>query len=125
MGGTHYRARYQHWDLVEDNDIDYLPATASKYIDRWRYKGKPLEDLQKARSYLLKMNGRAVRRHADMEDLSRWLRERNHETHDADLLVAILSPERGTACDIRHVVHELDEMIDRVASNEGRPVEKG
>lgn len=30
----------------------YLEGNAKKYLHRWRYKGKPVEDLKKARWYL-------------------------------------------------------------------------
>jgi hypothetical protein len=51
VGGDHYKAEVQHWDVMEEADISYLEATASKYIVRWRKKGGP-QDLQKAATYL-------------------------------------------------------------------------
>lgn len=35
----------------------YLEGNAKKYMHRWRYKGKPLEDLKKARWYLDRLIG--------------------------------------------------------------------
>lgn len=52
-GGTHYQAGYQHWDWVTDIGLHYLPATATKYLTRWRKKNG-LQDLQKAMSYISK-----------------------------------------------------------------------
>lgn len=51
VGGSHYAAELQHWDVMEDFDIEYLLATASKYIMRWRKKGG-LQDLKKSMSYI-------------------------------------------------------------------------
>lgn len=35
-------------DFIEDQDLPYHTANAIKYICRYRYKGKPIEDLRKA-----------------------------------------------------------------------------
>lgn len=51
VGGDHYKAEIQHWDLMEEHDISYLEATASKYPTRWRKKGGT-QDLRKAATYL-------------------------------------------------------------------------
>ncbi len=64
VGGDHYEVRgQQHWDVMEEADIAYLEATATKYIIRWRKKGGS-EDLRKAASYLERavVEGRGARR---------------------------------------------------------------
>lgn len=50
VGGTHYQqgGRYQHWDWIEDHGLGYLEGYASKYMVRWRKKGTPVQDLEKA-----------------------------------------------------------------------------
>jgi hypothetical protein len=53
VGGNHYAAAYQHWDWAMDVNLGYFEAAASKYAFRW-YKKNGLEDLDKARSYLIK-----------------------------------------------------------------------
>lgn len=53
IGGSHYEAEYQHWDWAIDVRLGYLESAASKYAFRW-YKKNGIEDLDKARSYLLK-----------------------------------------------------------------------
>ena len=53
VGGTHYKASYQHWDFVADLRLDYWQACATKYVTRWRKKNG-LEDLRKAPHYMLK-----------------------------------------------------------------------
>lgn len=54
IGGNHYEADYQHWDLCFDCQIPYLEGCATKYISRWWKKGG-FQDLEKAESYLLKI----------------------------------------------------------------------
>lgn len=51
VGGDHYKADIQHWDLMEEHDVAYLEATASKYVTRWQKKGGS-EDLRKSATYL-------------------------------------------------------------------------
>ena len=47
VGGAHYTAPYQHWDLVWDAHMGYFPGQITKYTARWRLKNG-LQDLQKA-----------------------------------------------------------------------------
>jgi len=54
VGGTHYQASTQHWDLCEEHDIPYLEGYASKYPLRWRNKGG-VEDLKKSLSCVNKI----------------------------------------------------------------------
>lgn len=57
VGGDHYKAApgQGHWDLMEEFDISYLEANASKYLMRYDRKGSPLDDLAKAKSYLQRL----------------------------------------------------------------------
>lgn len=75
VGGDHYEAEEQHWDLMEEFDISYLEATASKYVIRFDRKGKPREDLLKAKSYLERVivEGRAPRRYIPNDRIHRFL----------------------------------------------------
>ena len=54
IGGSHYNGDYQHWDWVSDCNIHYLMGCATKYVVRWRKKNG-LQDLEKAKHYLMKM----------------------------------------------------------------------
>lgn len=38
-----------------DNYLGYLEGNCKKYLHRWRYKKKPLEDLKKAQWYLSRL----------------------------------------------------------------------
>lgn len=51
VGGTHYKSSYQHWDFMTETQLEYLPATATKYLSRWKKKNG-LEDLYKAKHYI-------------------------------------------------------------------------
>lgn len=53
VGGKHYQAEYQHWDLCDEHNVSYLESCATKYLSRWRDKGG-VQDLQKSRSYVEK-----------------------------------------------------------------------
>lgn len=47
VGGTHYKAGFQHWDLVWVLGLNYFVGQATKYLSRWRLKNG-LQDLKKA-----------------------------------------------------------------------------
>ncbi len=56
VGGDHYQndAGYGHWDWVPDIELGYLEGNATKYVDRYKKKGIPLQDLKKAKTYVEK-----------------------------------------------------------------------
>jgi len=39
-------------DFILDQQLPYLPGNIVKYLCRYRWKGKPVQDLKKARFYL-------------------------------------------------------------------------
>tara|TARA_R110000823_G_C15903321_1_gene497133 strand:- start:1078 stop:1293 length:216 start_codon:yes stop_codon:yes gene_type:complete len=52
----HYtKGKIEVWDFIIDQQMDFLSANVIKYICRHKLKGKPLEDLSKARAYLDKL----------------------------------------------------------------------
>lgn len=51
IGGSHYKAGFQHWDYVHWTQLPYLPAQASKYLTRWKKKNG-LQDLEKALHFM-------------------------------------------------------------------------
>lgn len=63
VGGAHYQTDSgpQHWDVMEEFDVSYLEAVATKYLSRWRQKGGA-EDLRKSLTYLEKMGERTTRK---------------------------------------------------------------
>lgn len=116
VGGTHYRAEIQHWDVVSKHDVDYLNATASKYLMRWRKKGKPLEDLGKAKSYLLKFlavfPGCNVPRLVPLSDLQLMFDANGTHAEDAGAIRLILAS--GTPAALKRAV-EMIEVLERFA----------
>ena len=54
IGGTHYRANFQHWDLMAANNVRYLEANSLKYLSRFRGKNGA-QDLKKALHYIDKV----------------------------------------------------------------------
>ena len=52
----HYnKGSIEVWDFIEDQQLGYLPGNAIKYICRYRYKGTPITDLDKAIAFLTKL----------------------------------------------------------------------
>lgn len=47
VGGAHYKGKFQHWDWVAINHLDYYTACATKYLTRWPQKGG-LQDIEKS-----------------------------------------------------------------------------
>jgi Protein of unknwon function (DUF3310) len=62
VGGDHYSqaGQFQHWDFVNEFNIDYFVGVISKYITRWRKKGQPVQDLEKAIHYTAKLRELAL-----------------------------------------------------------------
>jgi Protein of unknwon function (DUF3310) len=48
---------YECLDVILDLQLPFLAAQCFKYLWRYRHKGKPLEDLRKARFYLDRLIG--------------------------------------------------------------------
>lgn len=49
----HYtHGNIQPLDVIEDWDLPFHLASVIKYIARYRYKGNPEQDLEKAREYI-------------------------------------------------------------------------
>ena len=51
VGGDHYAAKTQHWDIVAEHQLDYFQGQITKYVMRWKKKNG-VEDLRKARHFL-------------------------------------------------------------------------
>ncbi len=59
VGGTHYKraglGRFEHWNMAAANHLGYFESAMTKYVTRWRSKGVPRLDLEKAGHYLEKL----------------------------------------------------------------------
>ena len=54
VAGNHYSKQgnsLQHWDMVDQFNLDYFQGQITKYVMRWRDKGG-ITDLEKARHFL-------------------------------------------------------------------------
>ena len=51
---SHYKAGggVEPFDFIRSNGMSFLQGNIIKYTSRYKYKGKPLEDLKKAQVYL-------------------------------------------------------------------------
>lgn len=53
---AHYNmGKIEVWDFITDQQMGYFDGNAVKYICRYRHKGKPVEDLDKAIAFLTKL----------------------------------------------------------------------
>ena len=53
VGGDHYsKLAIQPVTYINANGLSYLAGNVVKYISRYNHKGKPLQDLQKAKHYV-------------------------------------------------------------------------
>lgn len=111
IGGTHYSAALQHWDVMEKHDVEYLLATASKYLLRHRKKGG-IEDLRKSLSYVERKLEETwvIRRHVATADINSLAQQYGLDAHEREILHLLHSQpmgnlHRATAC--------LQKMIER------------
>jgi hypothetical protein len=54
IGGMHYKAAFQHWDLVAYNDMGYFVGQITKYVTRWKKKNG-VQDVEKSIHYCDKL----------------------------------------------------------------------
>lgn len=124
VGGTHYAGKYQHWDWAIDVRLGYLEAAATKYLFRW-YKKGGIEDLEKARSYLIKARDSFVDGlwenkclHVDSWPLARdkaenmfsmFVDEANVPEVEADLCLSIA--QWRTEVDLNYIIGHITEHI--------------
>jgi hypothetical protein len=63
-GGSHYKNhKIQPWEIWAAYDMDGWEASATKYLLRYKYKGKPLEDLYKLKHNIEYLIAREERKH--------------------------------------------------------------
>ena len=117
VGGKHYEGAdegLQHWDIMERFDIAYLEATATKYLTRWRKKGTPRVDLEKAASYLDKAlacrPGQGARRLATPEVVADFIRANAIHWMDGEVITMILCS--GSRDDLTTARDRILEMAE-------------
>lgn len=120
VGGDHYLAPYQHWDWAAETQLGGLEWNATKYLARFRKKGSPRLDLEKALSYVekaivladqLTFAGSRIKR--SNEKLQRFLRSSGLEgSPEAELIMELdgwlsVGSLRSTAQGIRELINDL------------------
>lgn len=110
VGGSHYAAELQHWDVMEKHDIEYLLATASKYVIRWRNKGG-VEDLRKALSYVQRKmrESLVIRRFAGRADLDILGTQYNLDFTEKEILLCLHSQHMGN---LNRAEVQLQKLIE-------------
>jgi hypothetical protein len=50
---AHYsKGKLEPWDVILDWEMNFWAGNVLKYLNRYRYKGTPVQDLEKAADYL-------------------------------------------------------------------------
>jgi hypothetical protein len=116
-GGNHYEygdVNNQHWDLMDCWDIEYLAATASKYIVRYDRKGTPRLDLEKSISYLTKQvachPNKGCRRLVPQKAMLNWY-EQNDLSVRKQLLLDLIHVD-GSPRALSRAIFLMKEVID-------------
>lgn len=124
VGGTHYKTKYEHWDMVAKYGLGYFDGQITKYVGRWRFK-LGLEDLQKARHFAVKLNELNVGMHIypvnmflvrpwlyipDVEvDIKNYAEVNNLIMLEYEIVLhMILGPARGP---LETVISKIDTLI--------------
>lgn len=118
VGGGHYQAAYQHWDMVVDTKMHYLLACATKYVGR--DKDDWQQDLQKALSYVIKAKVCSVKGVPlwPTKFVHKWLEEMRFDKHVEELVLAIARADYPTA--IEMLQDQIMELEHAAGNNPDR-----
>lgn len=107
VGGKHYFKEYQHWNMVIDTNMPYVPGCATKYVARWKDKNGT-EDLLKSIHYLEKAIERCVYTEESLESEAFVFKFANQlETRERDIIVDVYRGFYVKAIDaIRELIEE-------------------
>jgi hypothetical protein len=124
VGGRHYEAAApgkQHCDLMEAHDVDYLTATATKYITRYDRKGSPAEDLAKAKSYVDRalQEQRGARRRVPLSALDTFYDANGLEPWKRMIINLLLAQGCGAELDFVSVSALLAHRVAELQLNDG------
>jgi hypothetical protein len=125
IGGNHYAkgGQLQHWDLMDDYNVGYLEAAATKYVWRWADKDG-VRDLRKADHFVKKL---AEKRqdapqaviseripNIPRAEINRFLAANKITGDEADIITHILTWQSTATL---HLVRgRLQQLIQRVES---------
>lgn len=126
-GGDHYQSEYQHWSWVTDIGMTYLPATATKYLTRWRKKNG-LQDLMKAQTYLDKLivDWKTVFQFTveppeNIDELNaRFVKSNNLDSNSPEARICFLLSDLGDSDGIDRVMQARDVLSELILDAQGR-----
>lgn len=127
-GGDHYQSEYQHWSWVTDIGMTYLPATATKYLTRWRKKNG-LQDLMKAQTYLDKLIVDwntvfqfTVEPPENIDELNaRFVKSNGLSANSPEARICFLLSDLGDSDGIDRVMQARDVLSELILDAQGRP----
>lgn len=127
-GGDHYQSEYQHWSWVTDIGMTYLPATATKYLTRWRKKNG-LQDLMKAQTYLDKLIVDwntvfqfTVEPPENIDELNaRFVKSNELDSNSPEARICFLLSDLGDSDGIDRVMQARDVLSELILDAQGRP----
>lgn len=92
-GGNHYKDRaIQPWEVWAAYDMDGWEASATKYLLRYKDKGKPLEDLLKCKHNIEYLIAREERKLLNVQS-------KNEEGQSAQVIETVVQQlQRSTEC---------------------------
>lgn len=134
IGGNHYKKGgvAQHWDLMDDYNVGYLEAAATKYVWRWKDKDG-VRDLQKASHFIRKLAEK--RQDAPQSVISEripkiprqiigeFLSANKITGDEADIITHILTWQ--STATLHLVTGRLTQLIERASSNDGSEPSSG
>lgn len=119
VGGTHYAASTQHWDMAIACKLGYMEGQITKYISRWRKK-HGVQDLQKALHFLDKLieNWESLRPPLNLNReylegvLSRFVEENGIKGIEREIVCRVVLWRDGL--ELREAKASLERFIDWV-----------
>lgn len=126
VGGDHYASEYQHWDWILDIGMTYIPATATKYLPRWRKKNG-IADLEKSLSYIDKaivewdkVFSASVEPPENIDELNARFVKSNGMENTVEAQICYLLSDLSVS-DMDYKLHQARELlIDLIAKELGR-----
>lgn len=112
VGGTHYQAKFQHWDLVIALKMPYLQAQITRYIARWRKKNG-IEDLRKAQHYLAKfLEVEELRRTQYLTNIEKFIHENSLGEHERTVFINLARYEVGDIDNLLSVQAAITKLVN-------------
>ena len=119
-------AHYRHKSGIEAKEIIYdLPAwlsSAIKYVWRYQFKGKPVEDLRKAKECLTAFTTERMATVSILVNFDTEYTTKVHKVIDAEdssllgevLYIMILKASETDGADVAYLLDKIDDQIERL-----------